>query len=79
MYCVIGLNDYKLTQHYVSKNNVTFQSGQTKALMSYYVLDDFIAEGNEKFILSIVLPLNSSVSLGNPSQATVTIQDDESE
>ena len=76
MYCVTGNRDYIFSP---SRQNVTFQNGQTSVQVSYRIIDDSIVEDNEKFILSIdPSSLPSSVSLGSPSQATVTIQDDDS-
>ena len=73
-----GNLDYRI---FPARSTVTFSAGSTRAqYMGYLVLDDGIVERDETFDLIIdnsTLP--NGVSLGDPCQATVTIQDDDSE
>ena len=58
--------------------NVTFPANATCATFNISIVDDTIYEPNETFMLAInssTLPTN--VSLGYPSQATVTMVDDD--
>ena len=57
---------------------VTFPAGQTTTTFDVPINDDNILEGNENFMLTISpssLPIN--VVVGDPSQATVTILDND--
>ena len=55
-------------------------AGSTTARLPFLIRDDFTVEDDEHFYLIIDnTSLPSSVSLGTPSQATVTIIDDDSE
>ena len=53
---------------------VEFPVGSTIALFGVIIVNDGIAEDNENFTLIIN---SSSVPIGNPDQATVTIVDDD--
>ena len=58
--------------------SVTFPAGKTRASFNVKITDDTLVEKNEKFFLSIdqsLLP--SDVIIGDHSQTTVTILDDE--
>ena len=58
--------------------NVTFPAGQTTATFNVPINDDDILEGSENFILTInPSSLPSDVSVGDPDQATVTIEDND--
>ena len=53
-------------------------AGGTVALLSVPINDDFTFEGNENFTLSIdPSSLSSDVTISNPSQATMTIIEDD--
>ena len=54
---------------------VTFPAGQTTATFNVPITDDMILEGDENFILTINETFH--VFLGTPSEATVTIVDDD--
>ena len=55
---------------------VTFPAGQTTATFDIPINDDNIYEINENFILTInPSSLPSDVTVGSPSEATVTIVD----
>ena len=59
--------------------NVTFFAGDTHAVFNVTIIDDNVVEGVENFSLSIdptSLPRN--VSVGNPSQITLLIFDNDS-
>ena len=73
-----GNLDYRI---FPARRTVTFSPGSTREQYSgYRVIDDTLVECDETFDLIIdnsTLP--NGVSLGDPCQATVTIQDDDSE
>ena len=57
---------------------VTFPAGVTRVSFAVVVTNDNILEGDEKFNLVIdPSPLPISVTVSNPTQATVTIYDDD--
>ena len=56
---------------------VTFSAGSTTATFNVPINDDMILEGNENFMLTINETLPDGVSRGTPSEATVTIVDDD--
>ena len=57
---------------------VTFPAGSTTATFSVPINDDNIYEGNEDFMLTIdETSLPTGVTHGTPSEATVTIVDDD--
>ena len=59
---------------------VIFPAGQTQASFSVPLTKDNYYEGNENFVLVInSLSLLSRVTPGSPSQATVTIVDNDGE
>ena len=59
--------------------NVTFPAGETSVQFSVMIYNDNILEGNENFTLTInPSSLPSGVTVGDPSQATVTIVNDDS-
>ena len=58
--------------------DITFPAGETLAVFNISINDDDIVEGNENFNISIdpFSPPNG-VSVGDPSQTTVIIVDDD--
>ena len=57
---------------------VTFPAGQTTATFNISINDDTILEGNENFMLTInETSLPTGVTRGTPSEATVTIVEDD--
>ena len=57
-----------------------FTAGRTEASFSVPIIGDIVLERNEQFQLSIIpASLPDRVSVGNPSQATVTIRNDDGE
>ena len=56
---------------------VTFPAGVTSASFSIPINNDTILEGNENFMLTINQTLPDGVTRGTPSEATVTIVDDD--
>ena len=56
---------------------VTFAAGQTTATFNVPITDDMILEGNENFMLTINQTLPDGVTRGTPSEATVTIVDND--
>ena len=56
---------------------VTFLAGSTTATFNVPINDDDILEGNETFMLTIDPSLPDGVTRGTPSEATVTIVDDD--
>ena len=58
---------------------VTIPAGVTTATFSVPITDDMILEGDEDFMLTIDPSLPDGVMLGTPSEATVTIVDDDCE
>ena len=57
---------------------VTFSAGVTSVPFSVTINDDNILESNENFVLTInTLSLPSGVTVSDPSQATVTIVNDD--
>ena len=59
--------------------NVTIPTGQTTAAFNVPIKDDDIYEENETFMLTIDSSLPTGVTLGTPSEATVTIMNDDRE
>ena len=60
--------------------NVTFPAGVTSVSFDVTIIDDNILELNEQFDLTIISSsLPNGFTVDNPSQATVTIIDDDSE
>ena len=57
---------------------VTFPAGQTTATFSVPINDDDILEEEEDFMLTIDPSLPDGVIRGTPSEATVTIVDNDS-
>ncbi|MCM3903757.1 MAG: PQQ-dependent sugar dehydrogenase [Pyrinomonadaceae bacterium] len=55
---------------------VTFAAGETSKTISVLIVDDSYAEGSESFTVSLTNPGGSS--LGPPTAATITINDNES-
>ena len=55
---------------------VTFVPGETSKIISILIVDDSYAEGSESFTISLTSPTGSS--LGPPTTATITINDNES-
>ena len=58
---------------------VTFPAGSTTASFNIPINDDDILEGDENFMLTINQTLPTGVTRGTPSEATVTIVDDDRE
>ena len=56
---------------------VTFPAGVTMVAFNVPINDDNIYEGNENFMLTINSSLPNGVTRGTPSEATVTIVDDD--
>ena len=56
---------------------VTFAAGSTTATFNVPITDDMILEGNEDFMLTIDPSLPDGVTRGTPSEATVTIVDND--
>ena len=56
---------------------VTFPAGQTTATFNIPITDDMILEGDENFMLTINQTLPDGVTRGTPSEATVTIVDND--
>ena len=54
---------------------VTFAAGETSKIISIPIVDDSYAEGSESFTVSLTNPTGSS--LGPPTTATITINDNE--
>ena len=62
----------------MSSYTVVFLAGMTTASFSISIIDDSVFEGNESFILNInpdLLP--DDVTIGDYSETTVTIIDDD--
>ena len=59
--------------------NVTIPTGETTAAFNVPIKDDDILEGDETFMLTIDPSLPTGVKLGTPSEATVTIMNDDRE
>jgi len=58
--------------------SVTFPAGMTSVTFDVPINDDNILEGNENFMLTIDQPsLPTGVNRGDPSEATVTIVDND--
>ena len=57
--------------------SVTFPAGVTSVLFNISINDDNIVEDNETFMLTINSSLATGVMVGNPSQATMTIVDND--
>ena len=57
--------------------SVTFLAGETSATFDVPITDDSLLEGNENFMLTIDPSLPTGVRRGDPSEATVTIVDDD--
>ena len=58
--------------------SVTISAGETSASLNISIIDDDTLEENESFVLNInPSSLHNRVVLGNPSQTTVTIVDDD--
>ena len=78
VFYLTGNLDYRI---FPARRTVTFSAGSTRAQYSgYLVIDDALVERDETFDLIIdnsTLP--NGVSLGDPCQARITIQDDDSE
>ena len=55
---------------------LTFEVGESTKTFEVPILDDSLTEGDETFVVTISNP--SAYGLGEPSEATVTIKDDES-
>jgi hypothetical protein len=55
--------------------NVIFAPGETSRIISVLIIDDAYQEGGETFTVSLSNPFNAS--LGSPSSATVTINDND--
>ena len=72
-YGVIGGVDYVSGPY-----TVTFPAGMTEVSFSVGITDDNILESNERFQLSInSSSLPNRVTIGNPSEVTVTIVDND--
>ena len=56
---------------------VTIPAGQTTATFNVPITDDIVLEGDENFKLTINQTLPDGVTHGDPSEATVTIVDDD--
>jgi len=57
---------------------VTFPAGVTSVTFDVPITDDSILEGNENFMLTVdQSSLSTGVSRGDPSEATVTIVDND--
>ena len=57
---------------------VLFRAGETSVTFDVPITDDRILEGNENFMLTIDQPsLPTGINHGDPSEATVTIVDDD--
>ena len=56
---------------------VTIPAGQTTATFNVPITDDIVLEGDENFMLTINQTLPDGVTRGTPSEATVTIVDDD--
>ena len=56
---------------------VTFPAGSTTATFNVPITDDMILEELENFMLTINSSLPTGVTRGTPSEATVTIVDDD--
>ena len=60
--------------------SVTFHAESIAALFDVIIMNDDILESDEKFILTVdpsSLPSNGRVTVGIPSNSTVTVIDDE--
>ena len=70
---LVGIEDYIAGVY-----PATFIAGTTRALISITINDDNIFENNENFTLTInPSSLPSNVNVGDPSEAAVTIIDDD--
>ena len=56
---------------------VTIPAGSTTATFNVPITDDMILEGEENFMLTIDPSLPDGVTRGTPSEATVTIVDND--
>jgi len=57
---------------------VLFPAGETSVTFDVPITDDSLLEGNENFMLTIDQPsLPTGVTRGDPSEATVTIVDND--
>ena len=54
---------------------LVFLPGETEKLVTVVTLDDSVTENAEQFLVSLFVP--SGVVLGNPSEAVVTILDND--
>ena len=67
--------DYNTGPH-----SVTFHTGVTRAWCVVDIIDDNLVEGTEHFTVTInPSSLSNNVTIGDPSQATVTIHDNDCE
>ena len=70
--------DYGTGPYIITFPAVTFPAGVTNVPFSVSINDDMIVEGNENFILIIdPFSLPTGVTVDNPSQANVTIVDND--
>ena len=66
------------TDYNTGPYSVTFPAGRTNASLTLTIIDDNVVEVNENFTLSIdQSSLPNNVAIGNHSQTTVTILDDD--
>ena len=66
------------TDYNTGPYSVTFPAGRTRTSITVTIRDDNVVEVNENFILSIdQSSLPNNVTIGDRSQATVTILDDD--
>ena len=66
--------------YYSGPYTVTFGAGITRVSFNVTIIDDNMLEPNEQFDLTIISSsLPNGFTVDNPSQATVTIVDDDSE
>lgn len=71
---------YSAPEDYVSRIEVlvTFTAGETEQFVEVLLVDDNVVEGEEVFSATLTLPAGSSgVALGQNSEATATITDDD--
>nr|MBI1229543.1 T9SS type B sorting domain-containing protein [Cytophagales bacterium] len=54
-----------------------FPANTSRIILPIVVVDDLIVEGNETVIVSLIASDNSLVTIGQPSQATLTIADND--
>ncbi|PJF29491.1 MAG: hypothetical protein CUN52_08130 [Phototrophicales bacterium] len=65
------------TVDYTAGSTITFTSGTTTANLSYTIIGDVLAEGNETFTLTLNSIGSGTATIGSPSVATITIIDDD--